>query len=552
MTQDGKLHGKDLVMKIRHMVLCMLIVICSCHVFAFAGQGLTGAHAADTMMSQYFKWVKMGKAAIPEIKAALASKEWREKTHALLAAGQIGDKSLIPEIMDILKSDPNRAVKNCAVKALGDLKADVAVPELIGMLASDTEKQASSGLDQRIVIEALGKIGDKRATLPLCRLLLSSRNENIRNRTADAIVAIHDKKASSFLLAQKKRNPDFPYVQAAAIISRIPIKGAEDFILKMLDSPKPTVKNAAADALLRVGTDKSIPKLLDAFPGPDLFLRKKIGEALVAIDSSAAVPQLCDLLKGHDKKLIMDAANVLSRMDADNIPGIVFERFEKDPGYNAGAAYVLGLKGYDPAIPVLRKRLKDPAQTGKNEMAEALGRLGDRDSIPLLISMAAKEMPDGAIGAIYALGDLKAKDAMPVLLSLLKKQNPKLTGPVIFALGQIGDPAAVRPLIDLYYGSGLKYQFQIGLALAQIGGVPVLQFIKDNMDSGNPKRRNMAGFILLKSKDKNFIPYALSLVDDPDKNIRSYAIGALKNMTGLSYDTAAEWKKWAFRHGYRG
>jgi len=117
--------------------------------------------------------------------------------------------------------------------------------------------------------------------------------------------------------------------------------------------------------------------------------------------------------------------------------------------------------------------------------------------------------------------------------------------PLIAALGDIGDPAAVKPLMNLYYGSNLQYQHQIALALARIGGPDVAAFIKDNMESGNDKRRRMAGFMLLKSTDAGLVPYAVSLLDDPDESIRKYAMGGLKNITGLDYESVAEWKAWA-------
>ncbi|NOY69402.1 MAG: HEAT repeat domain-containing protein [Deltaproteobacteria bacterium] len=534
--------------KILYPLIFILFASLILSVPAFSDSQAVPARAADTMMTQYFKWVEMGAAALPEIKSAIAGDNWRMKTHALLAAGKIGDKSMVPQILDRLRHDTNRAVKNCAVKALGDLKAKQALPVLLEVLNPETPGVANEPVpDKKLIIGALGKIGDKQAVIPLCRLLFSSRNEEVKNTIAKAIIAIGDSRASLFILSAHRKDPGlsgFPLMQAAAIIGRLPVKNGEDFLLTLVsDNPAP-VRNAAADALSRAGTYKSIPTLVSSFATPDPFFRKKIGAALVAISAESSVSPMCDFLKNPDKPIAMDAADVLSRMNTDTIAEAVFSRLKEDPVYNAAAAYVLGAKAYDPAIPVLRTRLQMSGQPGRDEMAEALGRMKDRESIPLLISIAKQEVPDGPAGAVRALGEMKANQAMPVLFSLLEGRNPRLMDSVIFALGEIGDPAAARPLIDLYYESGLKYQFQVGLALAQIGGRNVAQFIKDNMESGNTKRRRMAGFMLLKSKDKTLIPYALSLLDDQDKSIRTCALGALKNMTGLSYDTPGKWKAW--------
>ena len=64
------------------------------------------------------------------------------------------------------------------------------------------------------------------------------------------------------------------------------------------------------------------------------------------------------------------------------------------------------------------------------------------------------------------------------------------------------------------------------------------------MDSGQEKRERMAGFILMKCKDKDLISYAVSLLDHPDEAVRRYAVGALKNITGLDFESEAQWKAW--------
>ena len=50
---------------------------------------------------------------------------------------------------------------------------------------------------------------------------------------------------------------------------------------------------------------------------------------------------------------------------------------------------------------------------------------------------------------------------------------------------------------------------------------------------------------MLKSDNDAIIPQALKLLDHPSKTIRRYARGALKNNTGLPYDTVEKWRKWA-------
>jgi HEAT repeat protein len=177
-------------------------------------------------------------------------------------------------------------------------------------------------------------------------------------------------------------------------------------------------------------------------------------------------------------------------------------------------------------------------------MAEALGWLDDRESVPLLMEVAARKNKQGSAGAIWSLGYLKAEEAIPLMVNILKKQDRQLTAPAIFALGEIGNPSTVKPLINLYYESGFQYQMQIALSLAQIGGPEVAEILKTNMESGNPKREKMAGYMLLKSRDPSLIPYAITLLDHPNESIRRYALGGLKNITGKHFETKTEWVAW--------
>jgi HEAT repeat protein len=204
----------------------------------------------------------------------------------------------------------------------------------------------------------------------------------------------------------------------------------------------------------------------------------------------------------------------------------------------------LGQKKFKNAIPELRSRLKDTSESGHDGMAEALGWLDDRESIPLLMEVAARKNKQGSAGAIWSLGYLNADEAIPQMVNILKKQDRQLTAPAIFALGEIGNPTTVKPLINLYYESGFQYQMQIALSLAQIGGPEVAEILKTNMESGNPKREKMAGYILLKSQDLSLAPYAITLLDHPDETIRRYALGGLKNISGQDFNTIDEWKAW--------
>ena len=528
----------------------LILVLCLSGTSPTAVQAGSAA-GQDSILSRYYQWLDQGEAALDDIMAAIQSDNWRMRTHGLLAIGQVGGQKHIPLVMERLVKDDNRAVKNCAVTALGDLKAKAAVPDLLEFLAPASGSVSRPVQPQkRVVVKALGKIGDPRAVEPLCRMLLAYPNQQMRSEIRDALIAIGDPSVSRLLLKAATEKKPFPYAAAAEVIGELPVQGAEPFLLKLLDHERRTVKNAAAVALASTGTEKSVPSLLETFRTAPSHLQKNIADALVAIDSEKAVKPFCQMLSSPEQKTAMTAAAVLSRMTAGDIADRVFARFQDNHSINAPAAYVLGRKAYAPAAATLKNRLKQMDKDGHDEMAEALGRIGARDAVPLLIRVAQRENEKGAAGAIWSLGRLEAENAVPVLLSLLGERSRRLTAPLIYALGEIGDPKATKPLIELFYETGLRYQLQIGLALANIGGPRVKEFINANIESGNPKRLRMAGYMLMKSRDKSLIPLALKLLAHDSEDLQRYAIGALKNITGLDYDTASRWRTWAEKNKY--
>lgn len=504
----------------------------------------------ETSITQtYFLWLEMGKAAIPELKKAIKSDNWRIRTHALLAMGQTKDQTLTPLVLDRLTNDPKQAVKNCAVMALGDLNEKSAVPILINLLPPNVKKSKIKPLpQQRLIVQSLGKIGDSRAITPLFSLLLSAKNEQLKIKITDALIAIHDPAVSKLILQNQSDSEQLPYIHAAKILGELPVDGAEDFLIALVGNDRLPVKNSAVISLGKIRSKKSVPILLPLLETDNLHLQANIAHSLTAIDDSSAVKPLCDLLSHTNPDITPDiamtSARILSRMTDAGIEREVFNRFKQNHEINAPAAYILGQKKFVNAIPDIRTRLKDTTETGQDEMAVALGWMEDRESIPLLIKIAKRKNKLGASGAIWSLGHLKAEKAIEFLCSILKKQDRQLTGPAVFALGEIGDPSTVKPLINLYYESGFQYQMQIGLALSEIGGPQVSDFIKTNMDSGHPKRQKMAGYMILKSQNASLVPYAISLLNHPNETIVRYALGGLKNITGNDFNTISKWEEW--------
>ena len=230
------------------------------------------------------------------------------------------------------------------------------------------------------------------------------------------------------------------------------------------------------------------------------------------------------------------------------LPGIapqVYQKMSSSPAVNAPAAYVLGRKRYMGAASLLKQRLADEKLKGQQEMAEALGWIGDRSAIPLLITVVKRKSLDGSTGAAWALGQMKAKESVPELLEVLVRDDARIAPHVIDALGSIGDARAVSPLIDFQYGTGTKYAKTVGYARGKIGGPKVVEYIKDNMEGDDPAQIMAAGSALIRLHDTSLVPYALTVLDKGNEHARRYALRYPQTATGLASKTPQKWKTWA-------
>ncbi|MFW5861769.1 MAG: HEAT repeat domain-containing protein [Spirochaetota bacterium] len=493
----------------------------------------------DPVTRAYNDWLARGESSLPDVIRAAESEEWRMRSHAMLALGRLGNQNHVSLALKRLKKDTSKPVRNSAVIALGDLKAKSAVQVLIPML--DEESRVSSAL----VAESLGKIGNDEAVKPLYTILYQN-NRALRLKVVEALVRINDPLASRLIMKDMKKIRKHGLEgYAARILGEMPVPGAEKFCIALAGSGSVPEQTSAIVALGKMRSPGAVPVLVNHVKNSPELLRERSAESLIQIDALSSVDPLVKLLGSPEKETAMTSARVLSRLSAHRVESRVFALFRENPAANGPAAYVLGRKKFRKAIPLLRSRLENETQAGRNEMARALGWMNDRPSVPLLMEVAETRKANGAHGAVWALGQLKAGKAVPLLISILEDDNRQLVAESIAALGSIGDKRAVKPIIRLYYGTGDAFAPYVTTALAKIGGERVREFVRVNIESGDQSRQRMAGQLLLRLKDPELKKFGIKMLDHGDDLVRGYGVEYLKSITGHDFRTISEWKEWA-------
>lgn len=97
----------------------------------------------------------IGREAVDPLVATLVHAEWLVRLHAVEALGKLRAKEAVDPLLDLTFNDPDAAVREDAVRALGEIGDPRAVDFLLVVIKTP-------GL-RPIAIESLGKIGDRRA-----------------------------------------------------------------------------------------------------------------------------------------------------------------------------------------------------------------------------------------------------------------------------------------------------------------------------------------------------------------------------------------------------
>jgi len=528
---------------IRKVILLVAVIIFSVMVAVACAKGSGNndnrQNVKDPVTRAYTGWLSRGESSLPDVIRAAESEEWRMRSHAMLALGKLGNQGHVSLVLERLKNDTSKPVRNSAVIALGDLKAKNAAGVLIPML------DKGSGVSSALVAESLGKIGNAEAVKPLYTTLYQD-NRALRLKVVEALVRIHDPLASRLIMKNMKKIRQHGLEgYAARILGEMPVPGAEKFCTELAGNGSVPEKTSAIVALGKMRSRRAVPVLVNHVKSSPELLRERSAESLIQIDALSSVDPLVQLLGSSEKETAMTSARVLSRLSSSRVESRVFTLFRENPSVNGPAAYVLGRKKYRKALPLLRSRLENDSQAGRNEMARALGWMDDSSSVPLLMEVAEARNANGAHGAVWALGQLKARKAVPLLISILEDDNRQLVAETIAALGSIRDERAVKPIIGLYYGTGDAFAPYVTTALAKIGGERVREFVRVNIESGDRSRQRMAGQLLLRMKDPGLKKFGIKMLSHGDDLVRSYGVEYLKSVTGHDFRTISEWKEWA-------
>ena len=186
----------------------------------------------------------IGDAALPSLLKALLHEDWLVRLHAVESLGKTQSKLAVEPLMSVLFNDRDSAVREDAVRALGEIGDPQAVEHLFMVMREP-------GL-RTVAVEALGRIGDQRAVPILIDVVTGASPPDVirtvpgcgdqwheeaitQGAAARSLGMIGDDAAIPSLIAALR--PTFTRAEAAMALAKFGTK-VIPFLLPLLNEPR--------------------------------------------------------------------------------------------------------------------------------------------------------------------------------------------------------------------------------------------------------------------------------------------------------------------------
>jgi HEAT repeat protein len=271
-------------------------------------------------------------------------------------------------------------------------------------------------------------------------------------------------------------------------------------MIQALKAREPQVRKAGAYVLAGIGSQKTLPDLINALNDDDPGVRKAAALALGKIGTEPAVPGLAKLLKDKDNRVRRVAVFALNEIDTAM----------------AKSALVQAVRDIDPFV--------------RKASVEALGTIDD----PEQASVLAKALGDGDAGvrkaAASALGAMGAADASPALVEALDDEDPAVRRAAVEALDRVASADGGRGLTQALNAKDAQVREKGAEALGKVESPNVIHALIHALKDPDARVRRAAASVLAEAGSIEAVPTLMRALEDGDSTVRREAALALGNM----------------------
>jgi HEAT repeat protein len=401
---------------------------------------------------------------------------------------------------------------------------------------------------------ALGKIGDKRATPALIKIL--RQDEGLIIPTADSLARIGDARAFEALIELLSSESGAVRQAAVGALNSLGAPETAERVRTLLDHANPHVREAAVRIAGYFGYPDCTSRIFDCCQDENEQVRAAAIESLPFFDDDRIADRLAAALRDETPKVRAAAARAMIHIDIGNAVAPLLNAIsDEDPWVRYFVARSLGSHKAQPAIALLSELVRldkfDPVRIaaldalgeigGEEAVATAaavvesgdshllspaltaLGRIKHKDALPPLVASSRSSDPSVRINALSALGERGGDDVLEHLQRSAMDEDSVVSAKAIEMLGKVGTPEAIAALIDLVADS-LRREAAIA-ALAQAPD-RVEQVAKGLAQQSAEVRRGVVD-ALARMKRERASELLGSALQDTDAAVRLAAASAL-------------------------
>ncbi|MBI5479328.1 MAG: HEAT repeat domain-containing protein [Deltaproteobacteria bacterium] len=347
-----------------------------------------------------------------------------------------------------LGEDSNIARRNAAVEALG-LVGRPAVPLLLDALQVGV-------VSRKLVIDALGVIGDARAVGPLSAALRDA-DANLRAAAAEALGHLGRREAVPALQAALAAGDLLTRLAALEALNRLGASVPYHILAPLLGEP--VLRRAALEALGFAGDAGALPDMIAALADRSRGAREAAVTALQALHAMVS-SEVSALIEDH-----------LHAAPAAALDGLCATLASDSRALRRSAAALLGWARRAETLPALCQLLRDEGT--QDVAADAMVAFGERAAEPLQ-ALCPELDPDLRALIFELLPRLGTAAAAPQLCELLARatadDEPEPAAAAARALGLIGQavglPRGPGPVAGLFQALGREGQVASAAAAA--------------------------------------------------------------------------------------
>ncbi|HSH05310.1 MAG TPA: HEAT repeat domain-containing protein, partial [Anaerolineae bacterium] len=173
---------------------------------------------------------------------------------------------------------------------------------------------------------------------------------------------------------------------------------------------------------------------------------------------------------------------------------------------------------------VLAKMLADKDASVRHQAIQAVGDVGGRQHIPLLVNLLGKRPSWGRFYVTNAIKKLGTKDDISLLASYLKAADREVRRDVVGLIGQLGDKDAVPLLAQMAEDRDRYVRWAVAKEVGHLGGSEAIPILRKMLADKEAEVREVVVDTLASIGDKQVSFILLTMLNDENHRVRRTAV----------------------------